>query len=892
MQKLKLLLEKETHTQKPTDTIAKINNKLTSNPVELTVDELIDAILKGQTWTLAMFSEDEEGKLHRTKKAWASQDLFALDFDHDITPEEFIEKATKFKIMPTFIYTSFSDSEKERRFRAVWVSDATITDYRDSYTTTICLMNIFKEADIQCKDPNRLYFGGKELLYVNKDNTINPTKAMNTLIDVEIDKDEVHYKRNIKKICEQLSINTINNLPQENVEKNAHLYIYLYKGEHISPSFNYLATEEEFKNNCIKSEGAKKNFKYKIVNTKFKEELIQRFNFKDLEDSCPFYEMAVKGQIWLYDNEFFGLATSLLRVRGGEKILKEIVNNMPLASETEKKILKNKIMYIKQRYTIPQRCENFCPKFMARDRKEIDMNVFNNNIEKCENCGLNMLQSVDSKRGELRLVEDIKTRTLEDIREELRDKALEVLDSKEQKIYVIKAPVGAGKTQLLNTLDQSYYDGLCIAVPSHKLGEEVKDRLNNIDNLFHIHDLDANDIIKNKYHQYQAIGSHKAAYDYLKKCTEKVQNEDERKKIVDYLEMLKRMRTTTRTVLCSHQRMLNLNNKNIDTYWIDEDPVSVLFPSIELSEVTVYDLIMKSRVTKGCESLEKAFNGILKAMNEAKETAGVIDVNIQNYDEKTVKKFIDNNNNDLKINVIDLLSVRKIVSDNSKNLLGMIKRQLPKGKIIITSATINKDVITKLMKDDPRNVEFIDLGEAELQGKYIIHNKSCSRRDLDTNFDKIAAQVKKEAPGVKNLISFKKYEGKFKKEGFNFITNFGNCTGLDAYNGQDLIVVGTPHINEKYYKLLASMCKEKVQIINSIEYQKGIRRNGFEFSFSTYNANENTYDADLLQEIQFYLIESELQQAVGRARAVMTNATVHIFSNYPLAQCQIYRKIK
>ena len=69
MQKLKLLLEKETHTQKPTDTIAKINNKLTSNPVELTVDELIDAILKGQTWTLAMFAEDEEGKLHRTKKS-------------------------------------------------------------------------------------------------------------------------------------------------------------------------------------------------------------------------------------------------------------------------------------------------------------------------------------------------------------------------------------------------------------------------------------------------------------------------------------------------------------------------------------------------------------------------------------------------------------------------------------------------------------------------------------------------------------------------------------------------------------------------------------------------------------------------------------------------------
>tara|TARA_Y100001935_G_scaffold93147_1_gene77445 strand:- start:64713 stop:64952 length:240 start_codon:yes stop_codon:yes gene_type:complete len=51
--------------------------------------------------------------------------------------------------------------------------------------------------------------------------------------------------------------------------------------------------------------------------------------------------------------------------------------------------------------------------------------------------------------------------------------------------------------------------------------------------------------------------------------------------------------------------------------------------------------------------------------------------------------------------------------------------------------------------------------------------------------------------------------------------------------------------------------------------------NGFRFSF-------NTFSEESLREIQLSLIESDLIQAAGRARALREDVEVHIYSNLPL----------
>ena len=63
-------------------------------------------------------------------------------------------------------------------------------------------------------------------------------------------------------------------------------------------------------------------------------------------------------------------------------------------------------------------------------------------------------------------------------------------------------------------------------------------------------------------------------------------------------------------------------------------------------------------------------------------------------------------------------------------------------------------------------------------------------------------------------------------------------------------------------------------------YQK-IEYNGFKFKF-------NCYEDELLKNIQLSLIESDLIQAVGRSRTLRTNATVQVYSNFPLRISSTY----
>ena len=59
-----------------------------------------------------------------------------------------------------------------------------------------------------------------------------------------------------------------------------------------------------------------------------------------------------------------------------------------------------------------------------------------------------------------------------------------------------------------------------------------------------------------------------------------------------------------------------------------------------------------------------------------------------------------------------------------------------------------------------------------------------------------------------------------------------------------------------------------------------VEHNGFKFWFYTYK-NE------LMRRIQFWMIESELEQSVGRARLLREDCTVYLFSDFPLMQSNI-----
>jgi hypothetical protein len=189
-----------------------------------------------------------------------------------------------------------------------------------------------------------------------------------------------------------------------------------------------------------------------------------------------------------------------------------------------------------------------------------------------------------------------------------------------------------------------------------------------------------------------------------------------------------------------------------------------------------------------------------------------------------------------------------------------------KKKIIVMSATAPEKIYSKIFGD---KLTIIKMDEVIKKGEIIQHtNRSCSRSELNRYHDIISQKV-----GDQPVITFKGFDNYFSNPVENMY--FGNTSGYDDLKGKNISVVGTPHRNNVFYHLVfAHIYGIEENLNTSMKYQK-IEYNGFRFKF-------NCFDDVLLREIQFSIIEGDLIQACGRARVLRTNATVNLYSNFPL----------
>lgn len=109
--------------------------------------------------------------------------------------------------------------------------------------------------------------------------------------------------------------------------------------------------------------------------------------------------------------------------------------------------------------------------------------------------------------------------------------------------------------------------------------------------------------------------------------------------------------------------------------------------------------------------------------------------------------------------------------------------------------------------------------------------------------------------------------------------HFGNTEGSNSLEGKDILVIGTPNQVEFMYKLVAlnlglDFDEDEKMSQQFVEYK------GYRFWIMTFE------DPDL-RDIHFWMLESELEQAVGRARLLRNSCEVHLFSNFPVSQAKI-----
>ena len=145
---------------------------------------------------------------------------------------------------------------------------------------------------------------------------------------------------------------------------------------------------------------------------------------------------------------------------------------------------------------------------------------------------------------------------------------------------------------------------------------------------------------------------------------------------------------------------------------------------------------------------------------------------------------------------------------------------------------------------------------------------SCSREGLKRYHTNISSKI-----DSKVCITFKGMKNEFMNPSLDL--HFGKVRGSNTLSGEDFAVVGTPHHNNLYYIFLAHECGIEVTNLD-MPYAKIVYKNK-EFWFKTFSDER-------LRKIHLELVEGELIQAVHRARLIRCNATVWLYSNFPLDQ--------
>lgn len=166
------------------------NKEFLSKPKENEIGGIKNRIIDNKFTTFQKLSEFQEeiikGKTiipsaikGNASENWKKQQIFLIDIDNKIGDENIkvndkrhisVEQALKIcnekNLTPTFIYSTFSDSEEQNRFRLVYILDKPIEDMNRAKEFINFLHNELKELnpDSTKKNLGDMFFGGKEIL--------------------------------------------------------------------------------------------------------------------------------------------------------------------------------------------------------------------------------------------------------------------------------------------------------------------------------------------------------------------------------------------------------------------------------------------------------------------------------------------------------------------------------------------------------------------------------------------------------------------------------------------------------------------------------------------------------------------------------------------------------
>jgi hypothetical protein len=677
----------------------------------------------------------------RSNATWTLQNIIGLDFDNasgkTITIQEVLSRFKEFGIFPQVWYNTFGASNQLLKYRVVlFLSDA-INDRKMHHFIMSALMTLFPEADQSCKDASRYFFGGKESYTI----ALEPIETSQLIDALSIFTIANDFKRTRKLPLDQEYYSSRKNAPEQELLYN------IYRSSTFGAT-NEMGPEPPTTTSCPGG-------------------LIEKFDFEKARKRIRIFDEFLNGT-WLYHMQLFGLATNLIHIQGGVKLMKETMekfNEQGITDYTDNNFAM--ITYVKNVNYYPQPIYKFSP--YSEDEDLLDF-----------------ISTTKDIRGLIEQTEPIVRLKLSEAEILLKQKFNEVTEHGEVgKVYLFKLPTAIGKTSLL--LDQN----ATIALPTNALKNEVSARMK----IPHECTPDSvgfsDEEINNRIDYYHQIGLPKKAMGVIHHM---VSPENESRYQANdiriarrYLNDLQRAINSRDSVLTTHKRAL-LSSFKHDTLIFDEDPLSSLLNVRELNISDVFKLNLAANV--------KGLGHIIDYLSNSTPTVirktPTFSIDIDKLVEKVSTISVQSN-------IIDFLGSRYFIRDgyNADIIYYIVQHDLPRDKkIIITSATVPVEVYRKIYGD---RIEVIDISDVEQTGQIIQYtSRSCSRKGLGSYVNTISKKV-----GNLPVITFKSFDRNFMNPVVDMY--FGNCSGYDSLKGKDIAVVGTPHRNQVDYLLTASV---------------------------------------------------------------------------------------
>lgn len=837
----------------------------------VSLQELAEIIEEGYTFCPCTFTQP------RKKKEFIKQmQLFVLDFDgaagtHEPCPlkiDDALKRAEKYNL-PVVIAYETKSSVDFGRYRLVFKYNEPIYDKRMMEVINRLLLCVFPEADQSTKDLSKMFFPGRNVRYYGDKVFYIDSLAIAAEAMVDVPDTWVYRLNSIAKVSGIVTKgnNIYINFPNESEDYEffpVHTYTNISaftppKVSENSPStliYNRVLGLKSEKKLCVFF--SDKRISIKKGCTKQNTEYTHSIIFDSFtRESCKLLNEFTSGNRKLEHNEWIGVMSNLIHIESGQTLFLRTIDKYSDLYDNPDVREKQMRYFINQGYN-PYRCESYCP-YAEICRHE------NNMIATLKK----------NKHSIIKLPVEPLYSDITDVRDELYSE-IQNAAQKYNTFSVIKTQTGVGKTMAALRFMLTAPRRVIIAFPTLDLMHEIYEQAVNMgiealctSSIYDIYGLLSRSE-REEIERYYTYGAVTMPARLLEKFSKTNPH------IAEHLKQNKLIQEYSGHIFTTHAKLLTMGSMITpdDIVIIDED---ITRQAIQINRITEKDLYSMRDFSYQIEdySIASKFDDLICKVKGSNSIDRLPSLDMEFDEQNRLIEKISRRGLTFESCIIGAMTGQNYYYDKySSSIIFAQRKYLPyAGTYIMLSATANEEICSKTYGN--MGFCFHECAKVKYKGKVRLYADKTYSRTCLKNEPELVEKIAEKHTG-ECFISFMSEMNNINVPIADKLY-YGKALGTNSFAGRDITIIGTPHVPEYVYKLFAAELNHDTA--SSLAVRKA--------EYANYEFELMTFDDPFLKEIQSYIISTELEQAVGRARLISNDCTVSLYSSFPVEQAEI-----